>query len=470
MTCRVDVSRLRNILFDTSSFMFFAFPRALDTPSCDSICPALLTMSPSGRRESLLFLNFNQDQGCFACGTDAGFRIYNCDPFKETFRRRFDATNAGGAGGGIGIVEMLFRCNILALVGGGRAPRYSPNKVMLWDDHQSRCIGELSFRVEVRAVKLRRDKIVVVLEHKIYVYNFSDLKIVHQTDTVANPKGLCALSPTQGHTVMACPGLNKGQVRVELYDVGATKFISAHDGDLAMLALSLDGARLATASEKGTLVRVYDTASATLLREFRRGADRATIYSIAFSATNEFLACSSDKGTVHVWEVSDDANETTSPEESDARADSSGTTEKKKPTADEALLGGSSIGSSISAESSAVERTTPSATTPMGVAQSALTFAAGFLPANLGLAGERSVAQFKLPDFTRSLVAFGPEPRTLVVVTAEGTYYKVAFDSKEEGGQCTQREFARFMKSEMQEEEGGWGAAEEADRTTADAS
>ena len=278
-------------------------------------------MSPSGRRESLLFLNFNQDQGCFACGTDAGFRIYNCDPFKETFRRRFDATNAGGAGGGIGIVEMLFRCNILALVGGGRAPRYSPNKVMLWDDHQSRCIGELSFRVEVRAVKLRRDKIVVVLEHKIYVYNFSDLKIVHQTDTVANPKGLCALSPTQGHTVMACPGLNKGQVRVELYDVGATKFISAHDGDLAMLALSLDGARLATASEKGTLVRVYDTASATLLREFRRGADRATIYSIAFSATNEFLACSSDKGTVHVWAVPDDANRT-SPEESDARADS----------------------------------------------------------------------------------------------------------------------------------------------------
>ena len=66
--------------------------------------------------------------------------------------------------------------------------------------------------VQVRAVKLRRERIVVALEHKVLVYDFKDLKLLHSIETLSNPLGLVARSPSQDQTVMACPGLHCGQV------------------------------------------------------------------------------------------------------------------------------------------------------------------------------------------------------------------------------------------------------------------
>lgn len=73
---------------------------------------------------------------------------------------------------------MFYRSNILALVGGGSTPAFQTNKVLMWDDNQQKCIGEMSFKAPVKAVRLRKEKIVVVLEHKVYVYKFSDMKLI----------------------------------------------------------------------------------------------------------------------------------------------------------------------------------------------------------------------------------------------------------------------------------------------------
>eukprot|EP00761_Pharyngomonas_kirbyi_P012576 gb/GECH01012603.1/.p1 GENE.gb/GECH01012603.1/~~gb/GECH01012603.1/.p1 ORF type:complete len:341 (+),score=75.22 gb/GECH01012603.1/:1-1023(+) len=252
----------------------------------------------------LLHIGFNQNHECFAAGTVRGFSIYNCEPFKETFKRGF-------ANGGIGIVAMLYRCNILALVGGGRYPCFPPNKVMLWDDHQSACIGELTFKSDVKEVRLRRDKIVVVLEHQVYVYNFDKLELIHRFETSPNPIGLCALSPAESSCVLACPSVTKGSVRIERLDSGSGKkfqIITAHDSTLACISLSQEGDKLATASEKGTLIRVFDTDTGEKLHEFRRGVDRAAIYSLSFSRDGQFLCSSSDKGTIHVFAISSKEN------------------------------------------------------------------------------------------------------------------------------------------------------------------
>ena len=158
----------------------------------------------------ILFTTFNQDQGCFACGTENGFKIFNSYPFKDSHKRKLE--------GGIGIVEMMFRSNILALVGGGQKPKFAMNKVFLWDDLSFRCIGELSFKATVRAVKLTKTKIVVVLENRTLVFNFDDLRTIDSINTCLNVKGLVALSPDQENSVLATPEEEKGYVRINVYD------------------------------------------------------------------------------------------------------------------------------------------------------------------------------------------------------------------------------------------------------------
>lgn len=119
--------------------------------------------------------------------------------------------------GGLCYIEMLYRTNILALIGGGKKPKYPMNKVILWDDHQAKTIGEMTFRSEVKSVHLRSNKTVVVLENKIFVYNFSDLKLIDHIETCANPKGLCALNDDPDITRLACPDKTVGYVAVFNY-------------------------------------------------------------------------------------------------------------------------------------------------------------------------------------------------------------------------------------------------------------
>lgn len=369
----------------------------------------------------ILHVAFNQDSTCFACGTESGFRVYTADPFRLTWSRDFEP------GGGLGVVAMLYRTNILAFVGGGKRPRLQPNKVVLWDDRQAQTIAELTFRCPVRAIRLRRELVVVVLSSKIFVYGLKTLHLLDTIDTANNPKGLCCLSTgsdqhSADRVVLACPGTTQGRVQVIFYPKTfgdategtvareRTAEVLAHDSPLAALALDASGTMLATASDKGTIVRLYDTENGMRKQELRRGADRAEIHSLAFSPTGEHLSVSSDKGTIHVFVVG-------------------------RPGVVGPRGGGEGGEGSSSSASGAANAT------------SSLQRISRVLPAYFS--SEWSLAQFRVAD-TRCIAAFGSDPLTIVVLCANGSYYKARFDPVR-GGEMIREEFAKFDAASLEE-------------------
>ncbi|CAH1256691.1 WD repeat domain phosphoinositide-interacting protein 4-like isoform X1 [Branchiostoma lanceolatum] len=251
-------------------------------------------------------LRFNQDHGCFTCAMDDGFRLYNVEPLVEKLSLAHNEV------GSVSQVEMLHRCNVVAVVGGGNKPKFAENTVLIWDDKQKKFVIELTFTQPVTAVRLRRNKIIVAVRSRIFVFRYPDnTSKLFEFDTRDNPRGLVEVSPSTDHQIMVFPAHKCGSLQI--VDIATTEenissspvTLTAHQSEIACIAVNQQGTKLASASKKGTLIRIWDAQTKKMLHELRRGSDPATLYCITFSHDSSYLCASSDKGTIHIFALKD---------------------------------------------------------------------------------------------------------------------------------------------------------------------
>lgn len=98
---------------------------------------------------------------------------------------------------------------------------------------------------------------------------------------------------------------------VILYDainIHPINAIKAHKTQIQKISISKDGKYLATASIKGTIIRVFRVNDGVKIFEFRRGSYNAKICCLEFNLNNTILCCSSDTGTIHLFML-DKSNE-----------------------------------------------------------------------------------------------------------------------------------------------------------------
>ncbi|KAL2052264.1 hypothetical protein ABVK25_007423 [Lepraria finkii] len=171
---------------------------------------------------------------------------------------------------------------------------------MIWDNAKQNVAITLEFRSPVHRVCLSRERIVVALQNSVHIYRFSSTpEKLSVFETADNPNGLCCL----GSKLVAFPGRTPGQVQMVELEKGNVSIIPAHGTPLRAMELSPDGEILATASETGTLIRLFSTTNSARIGELRRGVDPAIIYSIAISPDSTMLAVTSDKSTLHIFDL-----------------------------------------------------------------------------------------------------------------------------------------------------------------------
>ncbi|KAM7252655.1 hypothetical protein ACFE04_008164 [Oxalis oulophora] len=251
-------------------------------------------MSNNSTAYPVLCASFNQDNS-----TKNGLKIFDSTTGRLCYEK---------AMGAFMIVEMLYSTSLLAIVGAGEQPSLSPRRLCLFNSTSGNALRDLNFLTSILAIRLNKKRLVVVLQEKTYIYDSNSLAILDTIDTVPNPKGLCAFSPSFDGCYLALPAsTTKGSVLV--YNVMELRLhceIDAHRAPLAAIVLSSNGMYIATASEQGTMIRVHLVSEATKSCSFRRGTYPSTIYSLSFGPSMQLpdiLVATSSSGSLHVFNL-----------------------------------------------------------------------------------------------------------------------------------------------------------------------
>ncbi|CDO95181.1 unnamed protein product [Kluyveromyces dobzhanskii CBS 2104] len=279
----------------------------------------------------LKLLGFNQDATCFSVmSPNKGVTIYNCDPFGKYFELDKSATNDGELDL---LVEMLFSTSLVAVVDKtiGASKR---KKLKIVNTKRKATICELTFPHEIVDVIMNRKIISVVLKSdQIFVYDISCMKLLRTIDVKAEKLkstvkfrnvgnnydiGVKVALSTDNNSVLCYSSYSKSEKNhsllsdVVVFDALKCSQINylpaVHQSNIVCIACSPNGELLATASEKGTIIRVLKTTEnengePILVNEFRRGSRPSRITEMKFNHDNTLIACVGESDTIHIFAI-----------------------------------------------------------------------------------------------------------------------------------------------------------------------
>ena len=287
---------------------------------------------------------------------------------------------------------MLFHTNIFGIVGCENNEEISENSLIIWDDSIGEPKNKLETGQKILNLKLKMDKIIVICFSKILIYNLKNFQYIRKIVTNENPKGLIGINFDNEKTIIVyLTEKEDNSLTIEdLNSPNSTKTLKPHNHKISNITLSHKGLLLATVSEEGRTIRIYDTHDGKLLQELHRGKNIADIKCISIDLKTHFIAASSDRCTIHIWSLR---------------------------TAIQAIKKENKI--AITEEECKIENE-----------------GAGFFGKFLSGGGERSFIKIEIKE-PYSTFHFGSE-NSIIIITATGKYCKCVMDLEKKSWQITE--------------------------------
>jgi len=130
------------------------------------------------------------------------------------------------------------------------------------------------------------------------------MNLLFSIDTSPNPKGICALCPGDNSLLIYPASAEKGDVVVfDALSLKILHIIQAHGTPVSKLTINSTGTMFASASEKGTVIRVFSLLDISKSWQYRRGSLPAVVFSIRFSWDSTLLCASSETGSIHIFKI-----------------------------------------------------------------------------------------------------------------------------------------------------------------------
>ena len=239
---------------------------------------------------------------CIAVATYTGFKIFSTDPFQLLYESKC---------GPINIIEMLYKTNLVLLVGLTDFGDFSPNKVTIWttSKHLALC-SSFPFVSEIILAKINKVRMIISERFFLHIYSTGDMKVLHTFEISDISLGKLVLSGNSEKNFWLCFSTSKDEGIVKVYDTlyptSVKTQIKAHKSPILKMCLNNEGDRLATCSCKGTIIKIFSLPKGDKLCTFKMGISSAFIFCLNFSDNSEKLISTSDTGMLHIFDIKEE--------------------------------------------------------------------------------------------------------------------------------------------------------------------